>query len=451
MRSELKSQEKNVVTITVTVDKADFAEQLKKTYRDVAKKISIPGFRKGKAPRNIIEMRVGKPALMAEALEEMIPSILQEVVTEYDLAPIAEPQLDIETLKENEDVVFTLVYEVEPEVTLPDLSEITAELPVFDVTDAMVDEAVDNMKKRFATLAPVSRACTRGDTVRAAYTLSVKDDDGTVIVSHDPQIETFELSSMSLRPEIVEALTGAEAGQKREAVMPIAPDYKDKTVAGKKAYYEFDVIEVQEPVMPEMNEDFFKKVAPNAEIHSEEELRAHVRATLDERLKADARTAAENDALNKITEATVVDLPESMVKRQKDHLRQRFEENVKQRTKMTVEEYYKANGRDIAELEENLERDARRDVLGYLVVDACGKQFGVSLEKEDLDAEIAKMAESYQISADSIKDMLKKHPEDFQSMISSARYRKTVNMIMEKVKITEVAKPVDAGEGAAQE
>ena len=118
---------------------------------------------------------------------------------------------------------------------------------------------------------------------------------------------------------------------------------------------------------------------------------------------------------------------------------------------MGLEEYYKSNGRDIAELDANLEKDARRDVLGYLVVDACAKKFNVSLEKEDLDAEIEQMAGSYQISADSIKDMLKKHPEDFQSMISSARYRKTMSAIMEKVKVNEVAKSVDAGESAAQE
>ena len=450
MRSELQSQEKNVVTIKVIVDKADFAEQLKKTYSEVAKKINIPGFRNGKAPRNIIEMRVGKPALMAEALEDMLPSLLDEVVAEYDLEPIAEPRLELNALKEDEDVSFTAVYEVEPEVTLPELSEITVDLPVFTVTDAMVDEALDNMKKRFAVFKPVNRPCTRSDKVRAAYSLSVKDDAGAVILSHEPQVEIFELSSLSLRPEIVEALCGAEAGEERETMVPIAADYKDKAVAGKMAHYEFNVIEVQEPVMPEMNEEFFKKVTA-AEVHSEEELRANIRETLDQRLKADARTAAENDAVAKITEAAVVDVPESMIKRQKDHLRKRFEDNVRERTKMGLEEYYKSNGRDIAELDANLEKDARRDVLGYLVVDACAKKFNVSLEKEDLDAEIEQMAGSYQISADSIKDMLKKHPEDFQSMISSARYRKTMSAIMEKVKVNEVAKSVDAGESAAQE
>ena len=304
------------------------------------------------------------------------------------------------------------------------------------------------MKKRLATYKPVNRPARHGDKVRAAYSLVVKDD-GKDVMSHEPQIDTFELDHLSMRPEIVEALTGTEAGTKKSADINVADDYRDKTVAGKTAHYEFDVIEVQEPVAPEMDDEFFKKVT-SEDVHSEAELRATIRENLDKRLKADARTAAENEAVAKITEASQVELPDSMVRRQREHLRKRFEENVKQRTKMSLEEYYKSEGHDLEELEENLEKDARRDVMGYLVVDACAKKFGVSVRKEDLDGEIAQMAANYGISSDSIKDMLKKRPEDFENMISQARYRKTLQAIMEKVKVNEVKKGVDAEAPAAQ-
>ena len=117
---------------------------------------------------------------------------------------------------------------------------------------------------------------------------------------------------------------------------------------------------------------------------------------------------------------------------------------------MSLEEYYKSEGHDLEELEENLEKDARRDVMGYLVGDACAKKFGGSVRKEELDGEIAQMAANYGISSDSIKDMLKKRPEDFENMISQARYRKTLQAIMEKVKVNEVKKGVDAEAPAAQ-
>ncbi|MDY4032893.1 MAG: trigger factor [Pyramidobacter sp.] len=449
MKSELLSQEKNIVTIKVTVDQAGYAAQLKKTYAEIAKRVNIPGFRKGKAPKAVLEMRLGKDSIMSQALEDMLPKVLDEVCAEYDLEPIASPVVDDLDIKEGEDVTFTVKYEVEPEVTLPELSNITVDLPVFAVSESMVDEALENMKKRLATYRPVDRPAQHGDKVRAAYSLVVKDDDGKDIVSHEPQIDTFELDNLSMRPEIVEALTGTEAGAKKSADINVADDYRDKAVAGRTAHYEFDVIEVQEPVAPEMNDEFFKKVT-SEDVHSEEELRATIRENLDKRLKADARTAAENEAVAKITEASQAELPDSMVRRQQEHLRKRFEENVKQRTKMSLEEYYKSEGHDLKELEENLEKDARRDVMGYLVVDACAKKFGVSVRKEDLDGEISQMAANYGISGDSIKDMLKKRPEDFENMVSQARYRKTLQAIMEKVKVNEVKKGVDAEAPAAQ-
>lgn len=449
MKSELLSQEKNIVTIKVTVDQAGYAAQLKKTYAEIAKRVNIPGFRKGKAPKTVLEMRLGKDSIMSQAFEDMLPKVLDEVCAEYDLEPIASPVVDDLDIKEGEDVSFTVKYEVEPEVTLPELSDITVDLPVFAVSESMVDEALENMKKRLSTYKPVNRPARHGDKVRAAYSLVVKDDDGKDVLSHEPQIDTFELDNLSMRPEIVEALTGTEAGTKKPADINVADDYRDKVVAGKTAHYEFDVIEVQEPVAPEMNEEFFRKVTAE-NVHSEEELRATIRENLDKRLKADARTAAENEAIAKITEASQVELPDSMVRRQREHLRKRFEENVKQRTKMSLEEYYKSEGHDLKELEENLEKDARRDVMGYLVVDACAKKFGVSVRKEDLDGEISQMAANYGISSDSIKDMLKKRPEDFENMISQARYRKTLQAIMEKVKVNEVKKGVDAEAPAAQ-
>ncbi len=449
MKSELLSQEKNIVAIKVTVDKDDFAKQLSATYAEVARRVNIPGFRKGKAPRSVIEMRFGKETIKSQALEDMMPKLLDEVCAEYDLEPIETPSVDDLAMKDGEDVTFTVKYEVQPEVTLPDLSTVGVDLPVFDVTDAMVDEAVASMKKRFADFVTVRRPARRGDKVRAAYGMTVKDDKGADIVSHEPRVETFELDSLSMRPEIVDALTGVSAGGRAEADVRVTDDYKDKSVAGRMAHYTFEVLEVQGPVDPEMNDEFFKKVT-RAEVHSEEELRAEVRRNLDERLKADARTAAENEAVGKITEAAKIDVPDSMVKRQKARLRERFEENVKKRANMTLEEYYKSQGHDIKELEDNLSRDALRDVRSWLVVDACAKQLGVSVRKEDLDGEIARMADSYGISPDSIKDMLKKRPEDFESMISTARYRKTMRAIMEKVKINEVKRSAGAEAPAAQ-
>jgi trigger factor len=449
VKSELLSQEKNIVSIKVTVDKDDFAKQLRATYADVGRRVNIPGFRKGKVPAKVLEMRLGRESLKAQAFDDMLSPMLDELCTEYDLELIASPSVEDLSMNDGEDVVFTVKFEVQPEVTLPDLSGITVDQPVFEITDAMVDEALESMKKRYASFVPTARAAARGDKVRAAYSMVVKNDEGAEILSHEPQEDTFELDPLSVRPEIVEALTGAQAGSKVETDIKVADEYHDKSVAGRMAHYTFDVIEVQEPVEPEMNDEFFKKVT-RADVHSVDELKAEIRKNMEERLKAEARLASENEAVAKIAEAATVDVPETMIARQKASLKKRFEENVKARTKMTLEEYYKSEGHDLAELEENLSKDALRDVKNYLVVDACAHQLGVSVEKEDLDAEIAKMAEEYGISPESISEMLKKRPEDFENMISSARYRKTMQAIMAKVKINEVKKGASPDAPAAE-
>ncbi len=171
VKSELQSQEKNVVTLKVTVDQADFAQQLKATYADIAKRVSIPGFRKGKAPRSVLEMRFGKEGIKSQALEDYLPHLLDELCAEYDLDPISTPSVDHLSMKDGEDVTFTVKIEVEPQVTLPDLGTITVEKPVFDVTDAMVQEALDNMKKRFHTFSAVNRAAQIGAAKFFACTL----------------------------------------------------------------------------------------------------------------------------------------------------------------------------------------------------------------------------------------------------------------------------------------
>lgn len=442
MKSEILSQEKNVVTLKMTISSGEFASQFAATCAAVARKANIPGFRKGKAPRHIVEMRFGKQALQAEALEELLPKMIDQVVNDYNIEALDEPKVEIDQLEEGKDVELKVIFEVYPEVTLPELSDIEVELPRFAVTDQMIDDSVTNLRHREATPQVVDRPAVAADRVKALYSTTIRDDADEDISSHEPRVETFVLEGAALRSEILDALIGSKAGDKRQAEIRIDETYQDKTVAGKRACYEFEVQEVIEPVPAELTPEFFKKVS-GKDLTTEEELRADIRASMEERLAADGRRSAENEAIEKIAAKTEVEIPESMVDRQKAHLMAKAEENVKQRTGMTLADYYATNGQDFETFKAELDREARHDVLNYLVVDACGRQLDISVERDDLESEIAQMAASYQVSAESVKAMLQNRPEDLRNLASSARYRKTVDEVMKLVKVAEVEKNVN--------
>lgn len=439
MKSELLSQEKNVVTVKITIPAEDFSAQVSRTIASVGRKANIPGFRKGKAPRRVVEMRFGKEALRAEALEEMLAKTMEEVSSEYDLEPIDEPKVDVKDMEEGHDVVLEATFEVKPEVTLPEFGEITAEKPSFVISDQMVADGVENVRRSHGEWKTSANPSASGDRVKAAYTTTIKDDAGSILSSHEPKVETFTLDSLSLKQEIVDALLGAVAGDKRHAEVRIDDSYQDKALAGKMACYDFDVQEILELEPAALTPELFKK-ATGKDLKTEDELKAHLRSTMEERLESDSRRAAESDALKKICQLVSVELPETMVQRQKAHLLRRAEENVKNRTGLTLEEYYAQSGQDFEGFKSQLDTEARNDVKEYLVMDACTEKFGVNVQPEDLDKEIETMAANYHVAPESVKAMLQKKPDDLRSLISSAKYRKTLDAVMGAVKTVEVNK-----------
>lgn len=418
MRSEILSQEKNVVTIKVVVEEKDLSKEVAKTYDRLSKNAAIPGFRKGRAPRKVLDLRFGKEAILAESLEEMIPSILREVTTDYDLDLIEDPDVKVATLKENEDAELTLVFEVEPEVSLADLSEIEVTLHRMIADDKVVDEAIENLKKEHSSLNTVYRKSSPGDVVIADYTTVVVDDDGNELVSHPAESHSFDLNPEGLKPEILEVLTGVEIGEERDAEVTIDEDYRDEKLAGKKAKYHFSVKEVQERVLPELDDDFAKKVmGDEGEISS---LKDKVKEQLQARMDEEGRRGAEGEMISKSVEASSVEVPVSMMERQKAHILKGYEER-----------------KEPSPSEEDVCKKAEADVKEYLVLEAYGKDLGVEISKDDLDEEFSRLAQHYGIAVDTVRKALLKDKDRVNGMANEIRLKKTLNAMMDKVKVEE--------------
>ncbi len=418
MRSEILSQEKNVVTIKVVVEEKDLSKEVSKTYDRLSKNASIPGFRKGKAPRKVLDLRFGKEAILAESMEEMIPSLLRELTTDYDLDLIEDPDIKVDLLEEGKDAELTVVFEVEPEVSLVDLSNIEVTLNKMDVTDEIIDNAVEDLRREHSNLSTVYRKSSLGDVVIADYTTVVVDQDGEELVSHPSETHSFDLNAEGLKPEILEVLTGVEIGEERDAEVIIDEGYRDEKLAGKTAKYHFSVKEVQERVLPELDDDFAKKVmGDDGEIVS---LRDRIKEQIQNRMDEEGRRGAEGEMISKAVEASSVEVPVSMVDRQKAHLLKGFEER-----------------KETAPSEEELIKKAEADVKEYLVLEAYGKSLGVDISKEDLDEEFSRLSQMYGIAVETVRKALLKDRDRVNGMANEIRLRKTLKAMMEKVKIEE--------------
>lgn len=438
MKSELLSTEKNIVRLKVTIPLADMDAAYEKTLRQVTRQANIPGFRKGKAPRHIIESRFGAAALRAEALEELMNPLMGQLVEEYELDPIEEPSVDFNTFEAGKDVEMTVTFVNQPEVTLPDFSQITVDRPVMTITDQMVDDSFNALRARYSTWNVVDRASKKGDRVKATYSTTIRNDKDKALSSHDPREQMFYLDESALRPEVLEALIGAKAGETKTVEVRIDDSYQDDTLAGNRACYEFGIIEVLEGTPAELNEELFKRVNPQAK--TEEEARASLKEQMERNLVRDLKNATESDCIAKVVAASEVELPQSMIERQKDHLMARAEENVKNRTQLSLQDYYAASGQDFEAFKKELEEQAKGDVKQFLVMDAVAKEFGVEVTEEDLNHEIQDVAAKYGVDADNVKKMLTRTPQELRNYVSSARYRKTVNEMLNRCTVKDVEK-----------
>ncbi len=227
MKSEMLSQEKNMVSIKVTFDQEEFAAQVDKACGELARKVSIPGFRKGHIPRKILEMRLGKEAIRAEALEKVLPETIDQVVQDYELDLIDEPRVEVDSMDEGAPVVVTLSFEVSPEVVLPALSEIQVDRLVAAVSDEMVEKTVADLRMQASTLAAVEdRAAEAGDVVDISYHTVISGED-TQDERHGPDTTSIDLGQTSVREEIRAALAGRKKGEEAVAEVLVADDHSE--------------------------------------------------------------------------------------------------------------------------------------------------------------------------------------------------------------------------------
>jgi len=454
LRSEIISQEKNVVKIQAQVSQEDFKKSFEAAINELRKRANIKGFRKGKVPRNVLLLHLGKEAIQSEALEKLIPEMLDKIVEDYGLDLIDRPKVEIEEIKDDEPINLTFTFETRPEVELPEIEELEVEKQVVDVNDELVDKAIEEIRASFSEREPVKdRPIKEGDIVEISYSVQVEGSKE----QQEPQKTTVEASPNTLRKEFLDALLGKEIGSKVEVELDV-PKEKNETEdegdgnATEKVRYEIEVLAVFEKKLPEIGPELFKKVF-GEEVNDEEAFRQKVKEALEARFNEESLEALKEKAVELVCEKSSVELPDTLVERQMEELKNEDMKMVQQRFGKSWEEYVKETNLNEEEYMENLKKYAEKLVKRSLVLEAIADKEGISVDKEDLQREIAKLAQSVNADPERVQQILAQDKERLSNIIGKIRFEKTVNNLMERMKVKEVSagkNEDEVGEGEAK-
>ena len=448
MKSEIVSQEGNSLKIQATIEAQDFQKALITVVGELSRKANIKGFRKGRVPRNVIEMYFGREGIISEALEKVLPSAMSEIVEEYDLNLIAEPQVDLEgDVEEGKPVTALFTFEVRPEVTLPELSSIVVEKPVIEVTDAMVEAAIAQIRQHHSELRPVAdRSSKEGDSVSVEYTTLLLEEGGDGTPSA-PQTTTIQLDPENLREELKNALTGKSIGDEESVEFTIEEEHPDPAIAGKTLRYSLKVKEILERILPELDETFIRKYSQDR-LENLESFRNDVSERIAEQIQRDTQSATEANALSKLRESAEVTVPEKLVERQVTAMKVDESAQIKKQYNLSMEEYLEKNGITPETFEQSIKERAERTVRQTLILEALADDRSVEVNEKDIDTEVKALSEYLKSDPDRIRSLLFKDRDRMTDFLHRIRMNKTIALLMSEVTVKEV--PVGTSPGGAE-
>jgi len=430
MKVELIKTEGNKVSFKLTVDNDKFESAIVKAYNKNKGKYNIPGFRKGKAPRKIIETNYGKGVFYSDAIDILFPEVYPSAIDELKIDPIDAPSIDIEEISKDNGLVILVDVEVKPSFELGEYKGVEVEKVEEAINEDAVTAKLEEMREKGSRLVSVEREIANGDTTNIDF----EGFDGEVAFEGGKG-ENYDLviGSGSFIPGFEEQLVGKKVGEELEVNVTFPEEYHAENLAGKPVVFKVKVNDVKVKELPELNDEF---AADTTEFNTLEELTADVKA----KVEAEAAEAAKNELRNRVIEKVVanteVEVPEAMVKNEIEN--QMMELNYQlQHQGFGMEQFLQMTGKTMeefkAEFTANRRDEAVKNVKTSLVIEAIAKAEDVQVSEEEVDAEVQKMAEAYNMTVEQVKEALR--PTDLKDMEGQLKIRKTIDLLVDSAKI----------------
>ena len=423
---EKKEGNQGVLSVTVPAEKFDNA--LDKAFKKVVKQINVPGFRKGKVPRQIFEQRFGVEALYQDAADIVLPEAYGEAIEETGIKPVDQPEIEVQQIKKGQDFKFDATVTVEPEVELGDYKGLEIEKQDADLTDEEVDEAINQQLNQLSEMVvKEDGAVEEGDTVNIDFDGYV---DGEQFEGGQADSYDLEIGSGSFIPGFEEQLVGVKAGEEKDVNVTFPEEYHAEELSGKEATFKTKVNEIKYKEVPELDDEIANELDSDAE--TVDQYKENLRKRLAEQKQTEAENVQKEEAIQKASDNAKIDIPKAMVNTELDRMLQEFGQRMQQQG-LSLETYFQISGQDESQLREQMKDDAEARVRTNLTLTAIADKEDIEVSEEDIDKELEKMSEQFNISVEDIKNTL----GNTDIVKNDVRIQKVIDLLVDEAKLVE--------------
>lgn len=432
-KTTLEKLDNNKVKLTIHVGQDSFEEGMQKSYLKNRKSISIPGFRKGKVPRKVIEQYFGESILYEDAINEVFPPAYDQAVKETGIEPVDRPELDIVQIGSGQDFIFTAEVTVKPEVELGQYKGLEVDRVEYIVTDEEVEERIKQTLEQNARWVSVEdRPVKTGDRVILDYSGSI---DGELFEGGTAEKQNLEIGSGHFIPGFEEQMVGMELGEEKDLKVTFPEEYHAEELKGKEATFHVKLHEIKEKELPDLDDEFAKDVS---EFDTLDEYRADIKQKLEKNAEERSNTELKNNLIDLAVNNAKVDIPDVMVDFELDNMLRDIDNQLRYNG-LNIESYLKIANTSIDDFRAQYKDDAYNRVKTQLVIEAIGKAENIEVSEEDYEKQYELLAKQYNQEVETIKKSLQGGLEHLENSIIA---EKTIELLVDEAKVTVKEAPV---------
>ena len=406
MSLQVEKLEKNMAKLTIEASAEDFEKAIQKVYLKARGRINIPGFRKGKAPRKLIEKMYGTGVFYEDAANDLIPTAYAEALKDCDLEIVSRPEINVTQIESGKPFIFTAEVAVKPEVTLGEYKGVEVEKSDVEVTDEDINKEVDKERENNSRTIDVDdRAVESGDIIKLDFDGSV---DGVPFAGGKAENYTLTIGSGSFIPGFEDQLIGTKIGEDKDVTVTFPEDYHEKSLAGKEAVFKCKVNAITVKELPDADDEFASEVS---EFETLAEYKEDIKKKLTEKKEKEARAKKEAQAVEKAVENATMEIPDAMIDTQVQSMMEDFARRM-QSQGLSLEQYFQFTGMDAKKMHDQMKPEALKRIQNSLVLEAVAKAENIEISDEKVDEEIAKMAEAYKMEVEKLKDLIGESEKD---------------------------------------
>ena len=432
MSLQVEKLEKNMAKLTIETGVEEFEKAIEKAYQKQKSKISIPGFRKGKVPRQMVERMYGKEVFFEEAANIMIPDAYDKALDECEEEIVSSPKIEVTQIEAGKPFVFTATVALKPEVKLGKYKGVKIDKIETEVTEEEVDAQIEKERENNARNITVDdRPVEDGDMTTLDFEGFV---DGEAFEGGKGESYPLTIGSGAFIPGFEEQLVGAKIGEETEVKVTFPEDYQAEHLQGKEAVFKCTVKEIRKRELPELNDEFASDVS---EFDTLAEYRADVRKNLEEQKAKDAKREREDAAVKAAVEDSEMEIPEAMLETQQKQMVDEFAQRITMQG-ISMEQYLQLTGSNYQQLVDQVKPQAEERVRSRLVLEAVAKAENLEATEEDYEEELKTMADVYQMEVDKVRELMRER--DKKSIMQDLAVRKAAEFVAENAKESKAKK-----------